>query len=1292
MRTQKKLVSALLALALAFSLLPTAVLAADEVTLLVNQDAVYDSAPDRAPGATYCTIADALGKAASGDTIQLQTDVSESVSIASSQDITLDLADCTLTGTVTNEGTLTVMDSLGDGGITSETYAINNKGTLKVYSGHFIGSSASLKRTSGTVSVYGGTFNKAVSSTMWAVGYCCVKNEDGTYAVTGPHALYVKKSSQTAVEYAGSSLTTAMEYTEGSGITLTFLDDFTENMTVPSTATGLTLDLNGHTLTGSITNYGVLTVKDGKATSSSLNAISEVTLASESAKLTVYNATTCPVTTRKAPGAEYYLSKSGTTTKPVYTVKKYSVKIDVQDGNVATTSYKNKLSDAVTVAGTDPARITLLKNHDISSGGLTIPAGADITLDLNGYTLTADNITGSNLAVASGATLHLTDSTDTARDGTGSGAVTYNGTGADGLIHVEGTFSMDSGLISAPVMPWRAGIGVWGSGTVTITGGKIDVGTYAIAGNGSDTTADASITVSGGTLISKNDYAIYHPHGGTLTIAGTADIQGAAGGIAANNGTVNISGGRITSLGTLADIGEGSTGTNGLENAALNLAARYGDVTVTITGGEFDAQNDAALIDTSEMTSHSRSVTITGGTYSSDPTCYVAPGYAAALNEDNKYVVGPAHTVTVDGGSAAPASAPAGVVITLTAGTAPAYTQFSGWTVTSGDVTVTDNKFTMPDTDVAVKADFEHVHSAASAWEYDDAQHWHACQDETCDEKLDTADHVWVKDEAASTLAVYVYKCACGAEKNVDADKLVITVTKEGQGTVEPSGLVEVTPGEDQTFTFTPAQGYELVKVQVDGGDVDADDYYTFESVTDDHTLDVVFGLNYPIQIIGPTGEMNSYIGEDSGNLVIQGSTGDLYDPHDDPNAASQLTYWVYNGWLFTAVSTGPDGTTTYGPAKTIDGGLTAFLREAIAEGKTLTMDSKSVGSYNYPSSGGSSSGSSSSTTTEKNPDGSTTTTTTDKATGTVTEVTKETDGTTTTVVTTKDGAVTETVKTPEGTTGTVVTDKNGEVTEVTASVSNKAANEAAKTGDAVTLPVEVPAAKNTEDAPAVQVTVPKSADSVKVEIPVEKVTPGTVAVIMKADGTEEIVSTSVVTENGVVLTLDGSATVKVIDNSKDFVDVPETNVFYNEISSLSAREIMVGKTEDFFDLHNDVTLNQVANVAGRITGAVDVKDFNAGIVWGNENGLKTGNEAATRGEVLKALYVAAGSPAVADTSIVARFNDAANIPADMAAIVAWAAQNGILKGTDAGNADLNAYVTRGQACALASRTMGTLA
>ena len=334
---------------------------------------------------------------------------------------------------------------------------------------------------------------------------------------------------------------------------------------------------------------------------------------------------------------------------------------------------------------------------------------------------------------------------------------------------------------------------------------------------------------------------------------------------------------------------------------------------------------------------------------------------------------------------------------------------------------------------------------------------------------------------------------------------------------------------------------------------------------------------------------------------------------------------------------------------------------------------------------------SSSTTTTVKNSDGSTTTTVTDNITGTVTETTKNTDGSVTTVETKKNGTVTETTKTADGTTGTVVTARNGNITEVKSSVSSAAAKEAFEAGKAVTLPVEVPAAGSTKNAPAVDITVPKGAGLVRVEIPVEDVTPGTVAVIVKADGTEEIVSTSMVTENGIALTLTGSTTVKIIDNAKSFTDVPASNVFYSEVCSLSAREIMVGKSEEKFDLYSSVTLNQLSNLAGRITGAVDVKDYSGGIAWGQANGLKTGNASATRGDMLSALYNAAGLPAVEDTSSLSKLKDASAIPDDMKTAAAWALQNGVLKGTADGKANLSANVTRGQACALAGRTLKTL-
>ena len=66
-------------------------------------------------------------------------------------------------------------------------------------------------------------------------------------------------------------------------------------------------------------------------------------------------------------------------------------------------------------------------------------------------------------------------------------------------------------------------------------------------------------------------------------------------------------------------------------------------------------------------------------------------------------------TVTTEGGgtaSASPAKAAAGTEITLTAMPNEGY-HFKEWQVISGNVTIKDNKFTMPDSDVEVKAIFE---------------------------------------------------------------------------------------------------------------------------------------------------------------------------------------------------------------------------------------------------------------------------------------------------------------------------------------------------------------------------------------------------------------------------------------------------------------------------------------------------------------------------------------------------------------------------------------------------------
>ena len=68
-----------------------------------------------------------------------------------------------------------------------------------------------------------------------------------------------------------------------------------------------------------------------------------------------------------------------------------------------------------------------------------------------------------------------------------------------------------------------------------------------------------------------------------------------------------------------------------------------------------------------------------------------------------------------------------------------------------------------------------------------------------------------------------------------------ITATAEENGSISPNGKVQVKEGENQTFTITPNEGYEIDTLTVDGKAVTASTSYTFSKVTAAHTIDVTF-------------------------------------------------------------------------------------------------------------------------------------------------------------------------------------------------------------------------------------------------------------------------------------------------------------------------------------------------------------------------------------------------------------------------------------------------------------------
>ena len=378
--------------------------------------------------------------------------------------------------------------------------------------------------------------------------------------------------------------------------------------------------------------------------------------------------------------------------------------------------------------------------------------------------------------------------------------------------------------------------------------------------------------------------------------------------------------------------------------------------------------------------------------------------------------------------------------------------------------------------------------------------------------------------------------------KNIGTD-YTITVTQSEGGTISPE-TAAVAEGSAQTFTITAKRGYQLKDVLVDGQSVGAVATYTFQNVTQEHTITAVFEKE------------------------------------------------------------------------------------------------KDDGSHGSHTPSGSASGNKTDTTT--NPDGSTTTT-----------------------VTRPDGSTTATTKAPNGSSSVVNTTKDGQV-EATVTVSQGAVKDAE---DAVSVPMPaLPVTTNQDKAPAVTVNLPTK-ETVKVEIPVEDATAGTVAILVKADGTEEVLKTSYATEYGVVAALSDGDTVKIVDNSKDFADVPGSFWGADAVDFATSHELFNGTSATSFSPNAAMTRGMIVTVLSRLEGVDTTKGstwYEAGRQWSMENGISDGTNmegSLTREQLATMLYRYAGSPAVSGT--ITGFVDAASVSDWALDAMSWAVENGIITGSN---------------------------
>ena len=638
---KRKLLSVLLTLCLAFSLLPTAALADGEGTPALAE--VSAAAGTALPAAVDGVITLENG------TYVMSEDTTATIKVPNGKNATLDLNGKTLTNK-TGEHTIIVENGA--------TLTITGNGIVDNVS-HGKGAIVN----SGEVTLNGGTFKRSA--------------ENGIYSHYGNGG----NSWYTIANYGTMEINT--------GVTVENAGGYSSMIRNGGEATAdCNLTIRGGNFTGGINTvkndlFGVLTINGGNFSNTAQYVImnwnkAEITagtfqtLDTASAVLftSAFGSNANYVGELTISGGEfkrardtqemivdhYDASNSGTATvtggKFDADISKYIPTDYVQsaDGTVEKLgetnavakvgdTYYKTLADAVAAA--DNNTVTLLK--DVTAD-ITIPAGKTMTLDLNGKTLT--NVNDHTILNNGNLTITGTGKVDNISHAKGAlynkGTVVVNG-GTFDRSKENGKTSNDSGSNSWYTIKNVGSMTIHDGATVQTAGNNTTLGKFSsLVSNGYFNAGDYTnnrgleqpiLTIDGGTFrgglntIKNDDHAKLTINGGTFSNYYQAVVQ--------NHNIAEITGGTFTAasdanaktygiyncgcgaeidLGTLTVSGGTFTGAT---YAVADVSSENADV--TISGGQF-AGTKAAIVKSSTSKA---TIAVSGGKFSSDPSVYV---------------------------------------------------------------------------------------------------------------------------------------------------------------------------------------------------------------------------------------------------------------------------------------------------------------------------------------------------------------------------------------------------------------------------------------------------------------------------------------------------------------------------------------------------------------------------------------------------------------------------------------------------------------------------------------------
>ena len=434
----------------------------------------------------YETLASVTTYVTSGNTIKPLVNRTETieVTVTASKNITLDLNGKTITlngTTLKNNGTITIT---GSGTLTgSGANTVTNAGTLTKE-----GTSTIINTETSTYSAIGNTGTATISAGTITSAYRTITNSN-KLTITGGTIT----GSDIAVNNSGTATVTGGTITSTGKIGIYNTTDGTltigTNETTPSVSTtvpSITGKTYGVQAGGTFNFYdGVIKGQSGAGTS--------------------INGTI--TATPKGYGAR----KTSSTVDSVTTETAVLVLANYAEYNGSTiVSYYETLASATTYA-TNGNTIKPLVNRT-ETIEVTVTASKNITLDLNGKTITLNGttlknngtitITGSGTLTGSGANT-VTNAGTLTKEGTST--IINTETSTYSAIGNTGTATISAGTITSA---YRT---ITNSNKLTITGGTITGSDIAVNNSG-------TATVTGGTVTSTNKIGIYNTTDGTLTI------------------------------------------------------------------------------------------------------------------------------------------------------------------------------------------------------------------------------------------------------------------------------------------------------------------------------------------------------------------------------------------------------------------------------------------------------------------------------------------------------------------------------------------------------------------------------------------------------------------------------------------------------------------------------------------------------------------------------------------------------------------------------------------------------